>query len=77
MSEAKSGVFGYAVSGSKREDSMPRRSRATLDWMRARLDEALRDSRPNIPAKKVFKRLREYHGGQSRRGASSKTTGNQ
>jgi hypothetical protein len=31
------------------------------DWMRQRVDESLADPRPNIPARTVFKRLREMH----------------
>jgi hypothetical protein len=46
---------------------MPRQGRPVLKWMRRRVDEALSDPRPNIPARKVFKRLRAYHARQSKR----------
>ena len=41
-----------------------RRLPATLESMRRSVDEALSDRRPNIPAAKVFKRLRDYHAHQ-------------
>jgi antitoxin ParD1/3/4 len=46
--------------------ALDREEVALRDWMRKRIDEALADSRPNIPASKVFKRLRDYHARQSK-----------
>jgi hypothetical protein len=34
---------------------------AASEWLRQRVDEAIRDPRPNVPARKVFKRLRDHH----------------
>ena len=41
--------------------ALDREEEAVVDWLRQRVDEALADPQPNIPARKVFKRLREYH----------------
>jgi antitoxin ParD1/3/4 len=38
------------------------REEAALDgWLRERVDEAFADPRPNLPAREVFKRLRNHH----------------
>jgi antitoxin ParD1/3/4 len=38
------------------------REEAAIDsWLRQRVDEALADPRPSIPATEVFKRLRKHH----------------
>jgi antitoxin ParD1/3/4 len=38
------------------------REEAALDgWLRERIEEALTDPRPNVPAREVFERLREHH----------------
>jgi len=47
--------------------ALDREETALNDWMRKRVDEALADPRPNIPAGTVFKRLRAYHARQSKR----------
>jgi antitoxin ParD1/3/4 len=47
--------------------ALDREEAALRDWMRKRVDEALADPRPNIPAGRVFKRLREYHARQAKR----------
>ena len=48
-------VIRAAVRALDRED-------AVLDeLMRQRIDEALTDPRPNVPAREVFARLREHH----------------
>jgi antitoxin ParD1/3/4 len=47
--------------------ALDREEGALKDWMRKRVDEALADPRPNIPAERVFKRLRDYHARQSKR----------
>ena len=42
------------------------REEAALDgWLRDRVDEAFADSRPNRPAREVFRRLRKHHARQS------------
>ena len=41
------------------------REEAALDaWLRQRVDEAFSDPRPNVPARAVFKRLRDHHAKQ-------------
>ena len=41
--------------------ALDREDEAVKDWMRQQIDESLNDPRPNIPASKVFKELRERH----------------
>jgi antitoxin ParD1/3/4 len=41
--------------------ALDREEAAVNDWLRQRVDEALADPRPNVPARDVFKRLREHH----------------
>jgi antitoxin ParD1/3/4 len=48
--------------------SLDREEAAVNDWLRLRVDEAFADPRPNIPARKVFKRLREHHAEQTKSG---------
>jgi antitoxin ParD1/3/4 len=43
--------------------ALGREEAAVNDWLRQRVDESLR---PNIPADKVFKRLRAHHAGRSK-----------
>jgi antitoxin ParD1/3/4 len=41
------------------------REEAALDaWLQKRVDEAFADPRPNVPARTVFKRLRDHHAQQ-------------
>jgi len=47
--------------------ALDREEAALKSWMRTRIDEALAEPRPNIPAHTVFKRLRDYHARQSKR----------
>jgi antitoxin ParD1/3/4 len=47
--------------------ALDREEAALKDWMGKRIDEALADPRPSIPARTVFKRLRDYHARQSKR----------
>ena len=47
--------------------ALDREEDALKDWMRKRIDEAVADPRPNIPAPTVFKRLRDHHARQSKR----------
>ncbi|MBV8510448.1 MAG: type II toxin-antitoxin system ParD family antitoxin [Xanthobacteraceae bacterium] len=48
-------VLRAAVRALDREDA------AVADWLRERVKESLTDPRPNIPAREVFKRLRDHH----------------
>jgi antitoxin ParD1/3/4 len=41
--------------------ALDREERALDEWLRQRVDEALADPRPNVPARDVFKRLRDHH----------------
>lgn len=41
--------------------ALDREEAAIDDWVRRRVDEALVDLRPDIPARDVFERLRRYH----------------
>ena len=41
--------------------ALDREDAAFDEWMRQRIDEAVADPRPNVPAREVFERLREYH----------------
>ena len=47
--------------------ALDREEAALKEWMRKQVDEALADPRPNIPAERVFKRLRDYHARHSKR----------
>jgi antitoxin ParD1/3/4 len=44
--------------------ALDREEAAVDDWLRQRVDEAFADPRPNVPARAVFKRLREHHAEQ-------------
>ncbi len=59
-------VLRAAVRALDREDA------AVTDWLRQQVDEALADPRPNIPARKVFKRLREHHAARVKAGRNEK-----
>ena len=41
--------------------ALDREEAALNDWLRQRVDEAFNDPRPNVPARDVFKRLRDHH----------------
>jgi len=41
--------------------ALDREESALADWLRQRVDEALSDPRPSVPARTVFKRLRGHH----------------
>ena len=49
--------------------ALDREEAAVSEWLRQRVDEAFADPRPNIPARDVFKRLREHHAARMRAGA--------
>jgi antitoxin ParD1/3/4 len=54
--------------------ALDREEAALKDWLRQSVDEALADPRPNVPARKVFKRLRAHHARRvkaKRRGAQA------
>jgi antitoxin ParD1/3/4 len=40
--------------------ALDREEAAIVDWLRQQVEEGLADPRPNIPAKKVFARLRDH-----------------
>lgn len=46
--------------------ALDREEAAVTDWLRQRVDEALADPRPSIPARTVFKKLRHHHAARSR-----------
>jgi len=46
--------------------ALDREEAALDDWLRRRVDEAFADPRPNVPARKVFKRLRARHARRSK-----------
>jgi antitoxin ParD1/3/4 len=48
-------VMRAAVRALNREEA------AVDDWLRRRVEEALADPRPSVPAREVFKQLREFH----------------
>jgi antitoxin ParD1/3/4 len=41
--------------------ALDREDAALDDWLRERIEEALADPRPNVPARDVFERLRQHH----------------
>jgi antitoxin ParD1/3/4 len=59
-------VLRAAVRALDREDA------ALNDWLRQRVDEALTDPRPSVPAHDVFKRLRKHHAERVRAGRNEK-----
>jgi len=48
--------------------ALDREEAALNEWLRQKVDEALADPRPNIPARKVFKRLRAHHASKQKTG---------
>jgi antitoxin ParD1/3/4 len=44
--------------------ALDREEAALNEWLGQRVDEAFADPRPNLPARDVFKRLRNYHAEQ-------------
>jgi antitoxin ParD1/3/4 len=51
-------VVRAAVRALDREDA------AIDEWLRQRIDEAMADPRPSVPAREVFRRLRDHHAAQ-------------
>ena len=52
--------------------ALDREEAALSDWLRQRVDEAFADPRPNVPARKVFNRLRKHHAEQVKAGRNEK-----
>jgi len=52
--------------------ALDREEAAIGDWLRHRVDEAFADPRPNVPAGKVFKRLRNLHAERMKAGRNEK-----
>jgi antitoxin ParD1/3/4 len=46
--------------------ALDREEAALNEWLRERVEEALTDPRPDIPAEKVFRRLRGHHAARRR-----------
>jgi antitoxin ParD1/3/4 len=64
-SRVKSGAYASAsevIRAAVR--ALDREEAAINDWLRQRVDAALADPRPNVPAREVFKRLRAHHAQQ-------------
>ena len=61
----KSGAYASASEVMRAAVRALDREEAALDaWLRQRVDEAFSDPRPNVPARAVFKRLRDHHAHQ-------------
>ena len=41
--------------------ALDREETAVNDWLRRKVDEAFADTRPDVPAAEVFKKLRAHH----------------
>jgi antitoxin ParD1/3/4 len=52
--------------------ALDREEAAVTDWLRQRVDEAFADPRPNVPARKVFNRLRGHHAERVHAGRNEK-----
>ncbi len=62
QSRVKSGAYASAsevVRAALR--ALDREEAALKDWLQKRIDESLADPRPNVPAERVFKKLRAHH----------------
>ena len=46
--------------------ALDREEAALDDWLRRQVDEAFADPRPNVPARKIFARLRDHHATQTK-----------
>lgn len=69
-SRVKSGAYASASEVLRAAvRALDREEAAVNDWLRQRVDEALSDPRPNIPARDVFRRLRAHHAKQVRAAA--------
>ena len=81
LGELQSGVEARVKSGAYASASevmraalraLDREDAAVDDWLRQRVDEALDDPQLNVPARQVFKRLKEHHAGRSKTGRREK-----
>ena len=52
--------------------ALDREETAIDGWLKQRVDEAFADPRPDVPAREVFKRLREHHMGSRKSGRREK-----
>jgi antitoxin ParD1/3/4 len=59
-------VLRAALRALEREES------AVNDWLRQAVEDAFADPRPNVPARKVFKRLRDHHSARVKTGRNEK-----
>ncbi len=62
QSRVKSGAYASAsevVRAALR--ALDREEAALKDWLWQRIDESLADPRPNVPAERVFRKLRAHH----------------
>ncbi len=61
----KSGAYASASEVMRAAVRALDREEAAMDvWLQQRVDEALADPAPNVPAREVFRRLRARHAGQ-------------
>lgn len=68
-SRVKSGAYASASEVLRAAlRALDREEAAVGDWLRAKVDEAFADPRPNIPARDVFRRLQGYHAEQAKVG---------
>ena len=52
--------------------ALDREESAVNDWLRRAVEGAFADPRPSVPARKVFKRLRDRHGARVKAGRNEK-----
>jgi len=52
--------------------ALDREEAALDDWLRQRVNEALADPRPSIPAREVFKQLRAHHARRAKAARNAK-----
>ena len=72
----KSGKYASASEVVRAAMRALEREETALDaWLRQCVDQALADPRPNLPAGKVFARLRDHHAGRAKAGRNEKVRG--
>ena len=72
----KSGAYASASEVVRAAMRALEREETALDaWLRQCVDKALADPRPNVPARKVFARLRDRHAGHVKAGRNEKARG--
>jgi antitoxin ParD1/3/4 len=73
QARVKSGAYASASEVMRAALRALDREEAALNgWLRQRVDESLADPRPDIPAGKVFKRLRAHHARRLKTGGNEK-----